>query len=239
MAADMPGHGKSPGKNGYLPPPDEVINLGVAIANWAYEKHLTKINQPSSKLYLLGSSMGGLIALSIGHKLTDANNNNNSTNINLAGVILLAPMLKLSIDTPTRYLLSGLNTLCSTWEIIPSSSTNAEKQYRDPIKRKLCEKDEYSNKSGMICVGSAYTCVELANNIANDFGSMNDFSFLILVADEDVVVKNEGSFELMKMSKSKDKTMKQYPALHGLLCEPSPLVDTILNDIIIWMGERG
>ena len=236
MAPDMPNHGESPGvKKGYLPSPDELIKLGISIAKCCYNQHLTRINQSYSKLFLLGSSMGGLIALSIGQEIAK---NKDTNNINLNGVILLAPMLKLSIDTPARYALTALNTFISTWEIIPSSSTSSEKQYRDPIKRKLCDEDKYANKSGKICVGSASTCVELANNIGSEFSNMNDFPFLVLVADEDVVIDNQGSIDLMDMSKSKDKTMKRYPALHGLLCEPSPLVDTILNDIILWINER-
>jgi hypothetical protein len=42
----------------------------------------------------------------------------------------------------------------------------------------------------------------------------------------------------MEKAASSDKTMKRYPALHGLLCEPSPLVDTIESEIIEWMESR-
>jgi hypothetical protein len=56
---------------------------------------------------------------------------------------------------------------------------------------------------------------------------------------EDCVVNNEGDFKLYEQSPSTtDKTMKRYAALHGLLCEPSPLVDTIQNDILEWIRAR-
>jgi len=59
-----------------------------------------------------------------------------------------------------------------------------------------------------------------------------------MVGDEDVVVNNEGSFRLIEEAKSDDKTLKRYPALHGLLCEPSPLVDTIESDLVEWVNAR-
>jgi len=42
----------------------------------------------------------------------------------------------------------------------------------------------------------------------------------------------------MKLSPSKDKTLKSYPALHGLLCEPAPLLGIIEDDLIQWLVKR-
>jgi len=175
--------------------------------------------------------LGGTIALAVARRIVA------SKDLNVAGVALLAPMLKLSIDTPTRYLLRGLSTVIPTWEVIPSSSTDSAKQYRDPDKRARCDNDEFGNKTGRIRVGSASTCVELANNIQEEFPNV-DFPILVMVGDEDVVVNNEGSVRLIEEAKSDDKTLKRYPALHGLLCEPSPLVDTIESDLVEWVNAR-
>lgn len=172
--------------------------------------------------------MGGTIALAVSQKLP------------VAGVVLLAPMLKLSVSSIERTLLSGLATLTPTWQIIPSSSTSAEQQYRDPVKRKECEDDEYTKRnasSGRIRVGSACTCVELAHQMQSTFDEIR-VPFLVLMADEDVVVKNQGSLDLMERAPSEDKTMKRYPALHGLLCEPKPLVDEIEKEMVEWMQAR-
>jgi alpha-beta hydrolase superfamily lysophospholipase len=146
-------------------------------------------------------------------------------------------MLRLSVSDPARYLLWGLSGFVPTWELIPSSSTSADKQYRDPVKRKECEDDELSIKVKNIRVGSASTCVQLASSVQEQFDKVS-CPFLLLVADEDVVVNNQGSLDLMQKAPSSDKTMKRYPALHGLLCEPSPLVDTIESEIIDWMESR-
>ena len=80
-------------------------------------------------------------------------------------------------------------------------------------------------------------CVELASMIQEKLASVEE-TFLLLIADEDVVVKNAGSEELIEISPSPDKTVKRYPALHGLLCEPSPLFDEIKKDMLDWIAER-
>jgi acylglycerol lipase len=221
IAADMPGHGKSPGLRGYLPSADILIQDGLEIAEYA-----TKIFS-TVPLFLAGSSMGGTIALSVASQL----------GTKVAGVILLAPMLAIHVGEPARYVLKALSSVIPTLKIIPSSSTSPEKQYRDPEKRKECEEDELSISGSTIRVGSASTCVELAKEIHNTFSSIS-CPFLCLIGTQDVVVDNAGSLELMKASPSQDKTLKQYEALHGLLCEPSPLVDRIHDDVLAWLDEH-
>jgi alpha-beta hydrolase superfamily lysophospholipase len=225
ISADFRGHGKSPGLQGYLPSVEELIEDAVGIAEYA--RSLQPL-ESKAKIFLVGSSMGGAIALSVAERLGVDK---------VAGLVLLAPMLKLSVSDAARYLLWGLSGVVPTWEVIPSSSTSADAQYRDPIKRKECEDDELSIKAKTIRVGSASTCVQLASNVQGQFDKVS-CPFLLLVADEDVVVNNQGSLDLMEKAASSDKTMKRYPALHGLLCEPSPLVETIEIEIIEWMESR-
>ena len=225
ISADFRGHGKSPGLQGYLSSVDELIEDAVGIAEYARS---LQPQESKAKIFLVGSSMGGAIALSVAERLGVDK---------VAGLVLLAPMLKLSVSDAARYLLWGLSGVVPTWEVIPSSSTSADTQYRDPIKRKECEDDELTIKAKSIRVGSASTCVQLASRVQGQFDKVS-CPFLLLVADEDVVVNNQGSLDLMEKAVSSDKTMKRYPALHGLLCEPSPLVDTIESEIIEWMESR-
>ena len=227
LAPDMRGHGKSPGLQGYLPSADVVVEDACKVANYAIAKYTPK------KLLLSGSSMGGTIALEVAQKL--AENEKSDSNHKVAGIILLAPMLKLSVSSIEQSLLAGLSTMLSTWRLIPSSSTNAEKQYRDSKKREECENDAYTSKGSAIRVGTAHTCVSLANRVS--FTSVR-VPFWVGVADEDVVVNSEGSLELFEKAPVTDKTMKRYPALHGLMCEPSPLFEEIAKDIMDWVNER-
>ena len=227
VAPDLPGHGLSEGLSGYIASAPSLLDAGVEIANHVKDQHASSL-----KLFLLGSSMGGTISLAVAQKMES------SSKGTIAGVVLLAPMLMLSVATPARYLLSGLALLpvVSTMALIPSNSTSSEQQYRDPEKRKECSDDKLSY-SGNLRVGSASACVEMAAHIQAQFASI-EVPFLLMVADEDVVVKNQGSFDLMKKSPSKDKTLKRYPALHGLLCEPQPLLGQVQTEMVDWMASR-
>eukprot|EP00578_Thalassiosira_sp_NH16_P018001 CAMPEP_0181109000 /NCGR_PEP_ID=MMETSP1071-20121207/17940_1 /TAXON_ID=35127 /ORGANISM="Thalassiosira sp., Strain NH16" /LENGTH=344 /DNA_ID=CAMNT_0023192661 /DNA_START=397 /DNA_END=1429 /DNA_ORIENTATION=- len=179
------------------------------------------------KLFLLGSSMGATIALSVARRMNGA----------VAGVVLLAPMLRLPVGSPARYALRALSLVVPDWEIIPSSSTDASKQYRDPAKREECDNHSSNASGGKIMVRSASTCVELANGVQDEFDSVS-CPFLVIVADEDVIVDNRGSYDLLDRAPSEDKTMRNFPALHGLLCEPSPLVEEIEGAMVEWIDAR-
>ena len=124
----------------------------------------------------------------------------------------------------------------STLAIIPSSSTSAEKQYRDPARRKECQEDELSVPGSTIRVGSALPAWSLLRKFEQF--SVHLCPLLCMIGLQDVVVDNAGSLELMEVAASSDKTLKEYDALHGLLCEPEPLMDTIHADILTWLNER-
>ncbi|CAB9517146.1 Monoglyceride lipase [Seminavis robusta] len=230
VAPDLPGHGQSDGLRGYIPSAQGLIDIGVEIANHVQKEHLEKTK--SKKLFFVGSSMGGTISLAVAQKIVT------TSDAAVTGVVLLAPMLMLSVSTPERYLLSCLAVLpgVGTLAVIPSNSTDSATSYRDPEKRKECDDDAFSI-SGKMRVGSASSCVQMAAHVQAQFTNIQ-IPFLVLVGDEDVVVKNEGAVQLMEQAPAKDKTMKRYPALHGLLCEPKPLVDQIQGDILQWMKEH-
>lgn len=225
VAVDIPGHGQSGGKRGYLESADTVVKDGSTIVKYALSLYNA---QRPSKLFLVGSSMGGAIALSVAQELPKED---------VTGVVLLAPMLKLNVTSLEYYALKCLAFVLPTFHIIPSSATSSEKQYRDVIKRQECDEDGWTVSGAQLQPASALACVEIAQNIRNSFKDITT-NFLIMVAEEDVVVKNEGSEELFDRSPSSDKSIKHYPALHGLLCEPSPLFEEIKEDILRWMNER-
>lgn len=229
VAPDLPGHGASGGLRGYIPSASSLLDVGVDIANHVKDQYLHKTT--SQKLFLLGSSMGGAISLGVAQKI-------HTDKTPLAGVVLLAPMLMLRVGGAARSLLAGLAMLpvIHTLPIIPSSSTSLDQQYRDPEKRQECADDTLSI-SGNLRVASASSCVEMAAHIQSQFTNVQ-VPFLLLVADEDVVVQNQGSLHLLEQAPSKDKKMQRYPALHGLLCEPEPLCHDIQNEILEWMNAR-
>jgi len=219
VAADMRGHGQSPGVNGLIPSTNVLLDDALRVLDYAMEEFQPK------KSFVMGSSMGGTISLLVAQERPDK----------VAGVVLLAPMLKLAVSGLEQTLLSGLASVIPSWKVIPSSSKDSAKQYRDEAIRKEIDNDEYTPKGKNMHVGSANVCVQLANSV--QFAEV-EVPFLVMVADEDVVVDKQGSYDLYEKAKSSDKTLKNYPALHGLLCEPKPLIDDISKDMLDWIRER-
>ncbi|KAL3784033.1 hypothetical protein HJC23_006319 [Cyclotella cryptica] len=226
-ALDLPGHGLSPGTRGYLTGVDDLIEDGVAVAKHAKSDAIASNNGDSLPLFLLGSSMGGAIALKVAERLGKDF---------VQGVVMLAPMLSLKVGSFERMALSFLSIILPSIPLIPSSATTPDKQYRDSQRRAECEADALSYK-GNLRVSSALTCVDLAIEISQSFDDVT-VPFLCMLAEEDVVVDNSKVGELMKKSKSEDKTLKKYAALHGLLCEPAPLIGIIEDDMIQWLLQR-
>jgi acylglycerol lipase len=228
---DFPGHGASPGKKGLLTGANNLIEDGVAVAKFAQEDASSTGEHGRNKLplFLVGSSMGGAIALAVADSLPEGTVN---------GVIMMAPMLSLRIGGSARTALNVLATipLISTLPIIPHSATDSKKQYRDAERRAECDRNTLTNKCGLRPI-SAFTCIEITETIQKKFAQIK-VAFLCMVAEEDVIVDNIKTQELMKLSPSKDKTLKTYPALHGLLCEPAPLLGIIEDDLIQWLVKR-
>lgn len=220
---DFPGHGASPGKRGLLTGVDDLIEDGIAVAIRAMADSSQNGDLP---LFLVGSSMGGAIALAVANRITDTVN----------GVVMLAPMLSLSVGSSARKALGWLNACFPTVPVIPSSATNPSMQYRDAERRAECERNTLTYK-GYMRPQSALTCVEFTTQIQQSFSKVT-VPFLCMIAEEDVVVDNSKAKELMKKSPSKDKTLKSYAALHGLLCEPAPLLGIIEDDFVQWLLER-
>ncbi|KAL3907207.1 MAG: hypothetical protein SGILL_008964 [Bacillariaceae sp.] len=184
--------------------------------------------------------MGGAIALLVAPRLKEEDAAETTSNDPTAAtaavkkeplVCLLAPMLKLNVSSLERTALQCVSFVAPTLQLIPSSATDASKQYRDETKRHECETDALTVSGAKLRVASALTCVDTCLKVEEIFESVTN-PYLLLIADEDVVVKNEGCENLYRASPSTDKTKKNYAALHGLLCEPSPLFDQIKQDIL-------
>jgi alpha-beta hydrolase superfamily lysophospholipase len=206
---------------------NDLIEDGVAVAKHAKTDVVASNNGNPLPLFLLGSSMGGAIALKVAERLGSGF---------VQGVVMLAPMLSLKVGSFERMTLSFLSLIIPSMPLIPSSATSPDKQYRDVQRRAECEADVLSYK-GNLRVSSALTCVDLALEISQSFEDVA-VPFLCMIADEDVVVDNSKVRDLMEKSKSEDKTLKRYPALHGLLCEPAPLLGVIEDDLIQWLLQR-
>ncbi len=128
---DLPGHGASPGKRGLLTSVEDLIEDGIAVA-----EHASIDGGSDLPLFLVGSSMGGAIALAVANRIPSL----------VSGVVMLAPMLSLNVGSVARTALGWLNAIAPLLPVIPSSATSPELQYRDADRRAECERNTLTYK---------------------------------------------------------------------------------------------
>lgn len=148
---DLPGHGASPGKRGLLTSVEDMIDDGIAVARYAAGDNVGRRDEGTEDedeydemlpLFLVGSSMGGAMALAVSSRIPSM----------VRGVIMLAPMLSLNVSPRSRMALSWLNAILPHVPIIPSSATRPEMQYRDSERRAECERNTLTYKGKLRCV---------------------------------------------------------------------------------------
>lgn len=230
VSVDFPGHGKSEGKRGYVRSTEDLVEYGFAIAQHAKSLHADK----NLRLVLCGYSMGGAIALSVAHKLglMQKTDQNDSKPL----LIMMSPMLKLDGASVGSKLLMCLSCIMEPTDALFESKSDTSKLYRDEEKRKECDRDPLTPPE--VPLGTMKTLFDTTLYLqAEAFDSVSN-PYLLLIADEDVEVNTKGPEDFHKKSPSRDKTKKNYPALHAMLCEPSPLFDQIRTDILDWLEKR-
>jgi alpha-beta hydrolase superfamily lysophospholipase len=189
----------------------------------------------SLPLFLLGSSMGGAIALQVALKMGAGT----STQERLSGLVLLAPMLAPAASMGARLLLRVLSySPLSRLALIPSSSTDREKQYADPEMRREVEADELSYKDSLI-VASASAVLELGSRCEAAL-SLCSHPFFCLLAEREMVLGPASGVAAEKLlaeaeTPAAQRKLKRYDALHGMLCEVEPVRSAIVNDIVSWI----
>lgn len=237
IAPDAPGHGLSAGMRGYLESGEKLIDYALGAVDHGYSSYLERIalekakhpdmKTPGLKLFLIGSSMGGNLSLQTALRRKSV----------VSGVVLLAPMLRISKITPfTRYFIMKSAEMLPLAGAIPIRKSD---HYRCPKIAQECEKDQLKphQEGDKIRLGSVKSLVELTETLEAQFEKI-DTPCLVMVGDEDKQVNNNGAVDLVKKAGSKDMTLKRYPALHGLMGEPAPLVNQMQDDMLRWLDER-
>lgn len=244
---DFPGHGSSPGLRGYISSADDLVKDGVNFALYAKKRH------GDLPLFLAGSSMGGAIALGVSKEFDDGGDDGRvgssppgaghlfggtgGPNAVVSGLVLLAPMVSVTVPRWQRRLLGGLAALMPKKALFPPAEDATEMQFRDEQRRTEIQNDALSYK-GSLRVASAYSCLQLTRRVNKSLDEIN-VPFLCVIGSEDVVVDNAGAEEMMaRATRVRDKTLKEYEALHGLLCEVQPIRGYIEHCVVDWLGDR-
>ena len=218
---DFCGHGQSKGRRGYIESLDVLLADANVIVDFAQQQHLYL------PLFLGGVSLGGAVAIAL---------STTQLKTQVSGLILIAPMVSLDLPKWQCSALKRLHRISKTMVLFKPPPKYVELQFRDDERKKEAEDDPYSYR-GRMRIASALTCVELCYKVQKDFHKVST-PMLTLMALEDCIIDNNGIDELMEKASSIDKTLKEYYALHGMLCEVNPLRTEIENDIIEWLLQK-
>jgi acylglycerol lipase len=215
---DLRGHGKSEGLTAYVSSFDEYLD--------DLHHFIQQLKAVSGNVFLLGHSMGGLIAAKylLKHPETKCK-----------GVILSSPALKQKENTPPALIKISM-LLSFLWPKL-TTSIKLDTQFLSRDQQVI---DNYVNDPLVYKKGAKARflgeLMKSMNTVQEQFPSFH-FPVLILHSSIDKLTNPKGSELMMNSIQSTDKTFKLIPNLyHELLHEPEK--EEIVNTIVSWIKDR-
>jgi alpha-beta hydrolase superfamily lysophospholipase len=218
-ALDTRGHGHSSGKRGVLDSPHALVEDVKQMINFLHESH------PEKKIFILGESMGGSIALAYTANYQDT----------IAGLILVAPGLQLQVKHflgfETFKVLFGLmfnrdaKVVSLTDDKLESSSRKQEFiQFKrnDPL------------SLDRVSVSYLLTLNALNSNWKSRYAEKIMIPTLILHGGKDSIINPNGSQKLYAALATSDKKIVLLPdAYHTLFWDTD--TPKVFDEIIDWL----
>jgi alpha-beta hydrolase superfamily lysophospholipase len=217
-ACDLRGHGKSAGKRGHINRFDDYLDeIGLLI-------QMAMNRNPAKKVFLLGHSLGGLIAPE--YAVRNASQ--------LTGLILSAPALRDKVEVPPAkaFLAKILSTLAPTYST--TTGLNPNLLSRDPeVVRKYVE-DPLVHA---VATARFFTEFRRAQDETMRLADKITLPCLVLQAGVDGIVDASATSRFYERLGSLDKTLKIYDGFyHEVLNEPDK--QRVMNDAEVWMSAR-
>lgn len=217
-AGDLRGHGRSPGPRIWVRRFDEYVD------DAAEDLVRAGTRFPGLPVFLMGFSMGGLIALRIALY----------RGIEVRGLVLASPAVMVGQDiAPWLRHVAPLASLLVPW--LRLVRVNARYLSHDP--RVVAEFD-----NDPLCFHGRFpvrTGVELlvaSEQVRADLSRLS-LPLLALHGTDDRLTDPEGSRLACQQAVSADKTLKLYPGLcHDLFHDPQG--EPAINDLLAWLSER-
>lgn len=218
LAFDLRGHGRSEGPRLYARDfatlERDVARVVALAANEAWGR----------PVFLVGGSLGGLLALAVALAPHEA----------LAGVVAGAPALDASGASPImRKLLPALAAVAPRMRVDPGLDVRGIA--RDPaalaawLDDPLCE-------IGRITPGLAAATLEGIERVMRHAGRL-ELPMLLLHGLADRIVPPDGTLALHALAGARDKSLVTYPdAYHHLFLDD--VRDTVVRDVLAWLGAR-
>jgi acylglycerol lipase len=215
-AIDHRGHGRSAGPRAYVDRIDNAVTDLHTLDGIARDRHA------GAAVFLLGHSMGGLIALSYALRHQDE----------LAGLVLSAPLAVLEANPATRFASRVLSAAAPRLPVYKIDGTTVS---RDPAVVRDYDSDPLNHR-GML---PARTVGELAATVATLPYRLPELRLPILTVygSGDRLVDNAGSRLVDERTGTQDSTLIAYDGLyHEVLNEPER--DRVIADVADWIDAR-
>jgi alpha-beta hydrolase superfamily lysophospholipase len=222
FALDARGHGLSCGPRGYLGTPTQVGDDVTSILD------LVRAEFPQAKIYLLGESMGGALALNFAKR----------SDKQLSGLILLAPAFNVSnhqlLDFRNfallPYLLFARRTLA-----ISLVDRRLEESSRDSkfIRDRRADPLAYQK----ISFEYLFQIKALVSNWRSEIAPRISIPTLIIQGDRDVIVSRKDCANFARIPQGTRREYKVYPEVrHTTLWDPA--TPEILNYVAQWIIDN-
>lgn len=218
VAPDHIGHGCSPGPRAHIGSFAEflqpLLQLRELVGQW----------YPSAPCFLLGHSLGGLIAARL---LLDAQDQ-------FAGAALSAPALAVA-EPPSPLLLWINRLLARIWPTLGMLKLDASQISRDPQVVADYEADPlvHHGKVSAGLVAEMFAAMEQVNTRGGEI----TLPLLLMHGEADVMTAPSGSQALTAGASSTDISLRLYPGLyHEIFNEPERL--QVLADLDHWLQRR-
>ena len=218
FAIDHYGHGKSDGRMGY------VERFSVYLDGVDELLKTVRSRHPSLPLFLIGHSMGGLIAATYLLANRDA----------FRACVLSGPALQTD-QAPPALILALIRLLAALVPTVPMIQLDASGVSRDPAVVEAYVNDPLVLHGKL----SARLIAELSTTMDNTLSRANEIHIplLVLHGEKDVLAAPSGSQEMYDNVSSSDKTLKIYPGLfHEIFNEPEK--ESVLADASTWLEAR-
>jgi alpha-beta hydrolase superfamily lysophospholipase len=215
---DARGHGLSCGRRGFLGTPAQTSDDVSAMIRFLKQQH------PSARLYLLGESMGGALALDY---IKDS--------IDIGGLILLAPAL--NVNSAQVFRLGNLQLLpyflfARRHPAISLVGKRLEESSRDPHWMAERRADPLAYKK--VSFGYLGDIKSLVKNWKTEVAPRVHVPTLIIQGEDDRIVSRKDCNRFSQRLAGPDKTFKNYPGVrHTTLWDPETPV--ILDAVRQWI----
>jgi alpha-beta hydrolase superfamily lysophospholipase len=220
-APDHRGHGRSGGKRGH------VLNFVQYLTDLRLTVELAKKDMPGGMpCFLLGHSMGGLIALYFAQHYPEL----------IDGVVASSPCLGMVIEIPAVKKVLG-SFMSYVWPgMTMGSGLDATKISRDENVVSAYENDPLVHDR---VSARFFTELLAAIESVNQQASTLNVPVLLQVAGEDYLVNADSSKHFFEKLTLQDKTLHVYDDLyHEIYNAPEDQKERVLDDLETWLEKR-